>query len=135
MEAGMSVADPAQHPGVPLFVRYLDVSLVIAFLPFALLAGLPVLGYVVGGGVWIAQRLVGAWLDERAAASKDARRSAGIQLAGVMGRAWLMGLTILAVGLAGDRKDGLTAAVLVFVAFTVYLALALILRPQRKQPS
>ena len=63
------------------------------------------------------------------------KSGAGIMLAGVMGRAWLMGLTILAVGLLGEREDGLIAAVLVFAAFTVYLALSLILRPQRKSSS
>jgi hypothetical protein len=123
------------RPDVPIFVRFLDVVMIVAFLPLALLAGLPVLGYVVGGAMWAAQRVLGAFLDERAAAATDMRRSAGIQLAGVMGRAWLVGLTILAVGLLGEREDGLTAAVLVFVAFTIYLALSLILRPQRKSSS
>jgi hypothetical protein len=121
---------PAQD--VPVFVRYLDVVMIVAFLPLAVLAGLPLVGYVVGGAAWTAQRALGAFLDARAAAAKHISRSAGIQLAGVMGRAWLMGFTILAVGLLGERRDGLAAAVLVFVAFTVYLVLSLILRPQRK---
>jgi hypothetical protein len=123
------------RPDVPIFVRYLDVVMIVAFLPLALLAGLPALGYLVGGGAWTAQRVLGAFLEARAAAATDMRKSAGIQLAGVMGRAWLMGLTILAVGLLGERRDGLTAAVLVFAAFTVYLALSLIFRPQRKSSS
>jgi len=118
----------------PLALRYLDVVVIVAFLPFALLADLPLVGYLVGGGAWTLQRGLGAWLDARAAAAADARRQVGIQLGGVMGRAWLMGLTILAVGLAADREDGLTAALLVFVAFTVYLVLSVILRPQRKSP-
>jgi hypothetical protein len=120
---------------LPFFVRYLDVVMIVAFLPLALLAGLPLLGYAVGGAGWAAQRALGAFLDARAAAAKDMRSSAGIQLAGVMGRAWLVGITILAVGLLGERSDGLTAAVLVFVAFTVYLVLSVILRPQRKSSS
>ena len=123
------------QPEAPIFVRYLDVVMIVAFLPLALLAGLPVLGYVVGGGAWTAQRFLGTWLDARAASAAEMRTSAGIMLAGVMGRAWLMGLTILAVGLLGDRRDGLTAAVLVFAAFTVYLIVSLILRPQRKSSS
>ena len=123
------------RPDVPIFVRYLDVVMVVAFLPLALLAGFPLLGYLVGGAAWTAQRFLGSWLDARAAAAAEMRTSAGIMLAGVMGRAWLMGLTILAVGLLGERRDGLTAAVLVFAAFTVYLALSLILRPQRKSSS
>jgi hypothetical protein len=120
---------------VPLPLRFLDVVLVLAFLPFALLAGLPALGYVVGAVAWTGQRALGAWLDARVAAASDPRRAAGIGLAGVMGRAWLMGLTILAVGKLGEREDGLTAAILALVAFTVYLVLSLILRPQRKSSS
>ena len=43
---------------------------------------------------------------------------------GSLGRAWIVGGAILAVGLAGEREDGLIAAVLVAVAFTVYFALS-----------
>ncbi len=127
----MSVSTPVPAAAVPLSIRYLDVLLVVALTPFALLAGLPALGWLVGAAVWIVQRLVGVFLDSRAAAAKSAKAAVSIGLAGVMGRAWLTGLTILAVGLLGERRDGLTAAVLVLVAFTIYLVLTVILRPQR----
>ena len=53
-----------------------------------------------------------------------------------MGRAWMLGITILVVGLAGEREDGLMAALLALVAFTVYLATTLILpRTERNTPS
>ncbi len=53
-----------------------------------------------------------------------------------MGRAWILGIAILVVGLAGEREDGLMAALLALVAFTVYLATTLILpRPERNTPS
>jgi hypothetical protein len=42
-------------------------------------------------------------------------------------RSWLVALTILAVGLAGQREDGLMAAIVVLAAFTVYFAMSLIL--------
>jgi hypothetical protein len=116
---------------VPLPIRFLDVLLIVALTPFALLAGLPALGYLVGGGAWIVQRIAGAFIDAKTAAATDPKKAVGIGLAGVMGRAWAMGLTILAVGLLGEREDGLTAAVLVLVAFTIYLALTVILRPHR----
>jgi hypothetical protein len=38
-----------------------------------------------------------------------------------------VGGAILAVGLAGEREDGLTAAIVVAVAFTVYFATSLLL--------
>ena len=52
-----------------------------------------------------------------------------------LGRAWLLGLSILAVGLAGSRRDGLTAAIVVAAAFTLYLALGIATGPQRRKSS
>ena len=50
-----------------------------------------------------------------------------------MGRAWILGITILVVGLAGEREDGLMAALLALVAFTVYLATTLVLAPHGEE--
>ncbi len=108
-------------------LRYLDIVLVVAALPLVALAGLPMLGYAVGAGAWIAQRAAGVWLERQAKRTTDTRRLVGLNRAGSLGRAWLVGGAILAVGLAGEREDGLTAAVLVFAAFTVYFAMSVIL--------
>jgi hypothetical protein len=108
-------------------LRYLDVVLIVAALPFVALAGLPLLGYAVGAVAWILQRAAGVALERQAAKTKDIRRQVGLNLGGTLARAWIVGGAILAVGLAGEREDGLTAAVLVFVAFTVYFALSVIL--------
>jgi len=109
--------------------RWLDVVLVVAAAPFVVLTGLPVLGYAAGAVAWTVSRVIGWALERRARASGDARTLAGLTLFSSLGRAWLVGLTILVVGLAGAREDGLTAALLVFAAFTVYLILSLALRP------
>ena len=108
-------------------LRYLDVVLVIAALPFVAFAGLPLLGYGVGAAAWILQRAAGVARERQASKSKEIRRQIGLNLGGTLARAWIVGGAILAVGLAGEREDGLTAAVLVFVAFTVYFALSVIL--------
>ncbi len=108
-------------------LRYLDVVLVVAALPFVALAGLPLLGYAVGAGAWIAQRAAAAVLERQAKKTTDVRRQVGLNLGGSLARAWIVGGAILAVGLAGEREDGLTAAVLVAVAFTVYFGMSLIL--------
>ena len=108
-------------------LRYIDVVVVIAALPLVALAGLPLLGYAVGAAAWIAQRAIGAVLERQAQRTTDVRRQVGLNLASALGRAWIVGGSILAVGLAGEREDGLTAAVLVAVAFTVYFAVSLIL--------
>jgi hypothetical protein len=108
--------------------RWLDVVLVVLAAPFVVLTGLPILGYVVGTLAWIANRLIGAWVERRAASQEDVRRAVGLNLGALIARSWLVGLTILAVGLAGEREDGLTAAVLVLAAFTLYLVTTLFSR-------
>ena len=112
----------------PLIVlRYLDVLLVLLAAPFVVLTGLPLLGYAVGAAAWILQRIAGEVLQRRAARSQDMRLQVGLNFGGTLARSWMVGGAIIAVGLAGERKDGLTAAVLVLVAFTVYFALTLVL--------
>jgi hypothetical protein len=120
----------------PLAVlRYLDVIVVVLAAPFVVLTGLPVLGYVVGAAAWIVQRLVAAVVEARMRRESDIRAQVGLGLGSSLGRAWLVGLTILAVGLAGAREDGVMAAVLVLVAYTVYLVTSLALRPfERNTP-
>ncbi|MGZ6697116.1 MAG: hypothetical protein ACXVFL_15930 [Solirubrobacteraceae bacterium] len=116
-------------------VRWLDVILVVAVAPFALLMGAPALGYLVGAGAWVLTRVLATVVERRAAASDNPRTVAGIMLFMGLGRAWLLGLSILAVGLAGSRKDGLTAAIVVAAAFTLYLALGIALGPNRRKSS
>ena len=113
-------------------VRYLDLLLVAMALPFVLIMGLPLLGYAVGAATWALQRVAAAAIERRASAAADVRRQVGLNLASMLGRAWLVGLAILTVGIAGEREDGLTAAVLVLAAFTVYFATSLVLRPLEK---
>lgn len=110
-------------------MRWLDVALLVVTVPVLLLAGTPVLGTLVGAGLWILQRLASHLLERKARQTQDAKRYTGIMLGTTLARAWLVGLTILTVGLAGAREDGLTAAIIVLSAFTVYFALSLILRP------
>ena len=123
---------PVPADAVPLPIRYFDCLLVVAFLPFALLAGLPALGVLVGAAAWLVQRALGVFIERQAATATDARTATAIQFTGVMGRPFLLALTILAVGLLGEKRDGLAAAILVLVAFTVHLIMSIVLRPQRK---
>jgi len=122
MPNAVGTADPLA------LVRYLDVVLVVLAAPFAILLGAPALGYAVGAGVWIAQRLLEIALD-RAGKRADVRREIGIKVASMIGRVWLIGAGILVVGLTAERADGFTAALVCLVAYTVHLGTALILRP------
>ena len=49
-------------------------------------------------------------------------------MASIIARAWVVGLAILAVGLAGTRDDGAMAAATVLAAFTIYFAMNLLVR-------
>jgi peptidoglycan biosynthesis protein MviN/MurJ (putative lipid II flippase) len=116
-------------------LRWLDVILVVAATPFALLMGAPALGYVVGAAGWVLTRVLALLVERRAQRSEDPKTVAGLTLFTGLGRAWLLGLTILLVGLAGEREDGLTAAILIAAAFTAYLITGIATRPQRRKPS
>jgi hypothetical protein len=131
MSESMSNALGTADPLAP--VRYLDVILVVLAAPFVILLGGPVLGYAVGAGVWIAQRLLEALL-ERAGRRSDVRREIGIKVASMIGRTWLIGVGILAVGLGAEREDGFTAAILCLAAYTIHLATTLLLRPLERNP-
>jgi hypothetical protein len=118
-----------------IFVRYLDVVILVLAAPFVVLLGAPVLGYAVATVAWILQRVAAAAIDRWAARSKDPKAVLGLTMSSLVVRAWLIGLTILAVGLIAEREDGLTAGITVLVAFTVYFATALILRPLERKPT
>jgi hypothetical protein len=109
------------------FLRFIDVALVVFFAPLLIVAGAPALGYLLGGGGWIIARAGGEVLERRAR-TVDPRKGIGLQVAGMMGRAWLVGLAVVAAGVGGDRGDAVTAAVVALVAFTVYFAVSLIVR-------
>jgi hypothetical protein len=111
-----------------LLLRWLDVILVVLAAPFAILMGAPALGYAVGAAAWILNRIIGALVERKAKATQDIRKTVGLNLGALIARTWLVGLTILAVGLAGDREDGLTAAILVLAAFTLYFVSTLLSR-------
>ena len=114
-------------------VRYLDVVLIVLAAPFVVLLGLPALGYAVGAIAWIVARVLEAVL-ERSAGRGDVRRAIGVKVGSMIGRTWLIGIAIIAVGLAAEREDGFTAALVCLAAYTVHLATALILRPLERNP-
>jgi hypothetical protein len=109
-------------------LRYLDIVILILALPVFLAADLPMLGYAAGGGAWLVQRAIQIVLLRKAAAADDPRVVVGITAGSMIGRAWLVALTIFAAGLK-DNDAGLAAAVLVIVLFTAYFTVSMIMRP------
>jgi hypothetical protein len=119
----------------PLMVipRYLDVVLVAIVAIPAIALGAPTFGYLVGGGAWILQRLIAA-TDRRllSRASDEAanfRRQLALNLFEPFMRIWLLAGAIVVAGVAGHRTDGLTAAVVIFGAYSIAFAVKLVSGP------
>ena len=110
------------------FVRYLDVCLVLASAPIVLLAKLPTLGYVIGAAGWIVTRFAVEIVKRRAWNAGNTRSRAALHLTAILGRVWLIAVVVLAARFGGHNDDGITAAVVVLVAFTVELVMSFILR-------
>jgi hypothetical protein len=119
-------------------LRYLDLVLLALALPVFLLGGLPMLGYAAGAAAWLLQRGVQVLLNRKAVASNDPRTTVGIAAGSMIGRGWLVALTIFAAGLKHEDA-GLASAVLVIVLFTAYFTVSMIMRPfdieNSRQPS
>jgi len=118
------------------FLRHLDIALLVVALPVFLVAGWPVAGWAAAAFAWVVQKWIGQWAARKARETEDLRRMAGIMTGSLIGRGWLVALTILAVGLGVDDETGLAAGVLFLVLFTVWFTASFILRPfDTHQPS
>ena len=116
-------------------LRNLDLVLLALALALFLAVGLPILGWVTAAVIWALWRGIGEWSDRRVAASTSPKETAGWAAGSMVGRGWLLGLMLLGSGLAtGDKTVGLSAAVLVFIVFTVHFTLKIFLRSTDPQP-
>ena len=107
---------------VGMAFRYGDLVLLAAALPVFLIAGWPMLGYVVAAAAWLAQRgiqLVATRRVRSSMAGGDRRAALGIMGATTLARVWLIALAVLIVGLV-EREAGLAAALLSAALFTLY---------------
>ncbi|HEX8205260.1 MAG TPA: hypothetical protein VF587_04280 [Solirubrobacteraceae bacterium] len=108
-------------------LRNLDLLLLALAIPVFVALELPVLGYVTAAGIWALWRGIELWTDRRLRDERDPKTMAGIAAGSLVGRGWLLGLILLGAGLAaGDDDVGLSAAVLVFVLFTVHFTFKII---------
>src|SRR5687768_17523534 len=114
---------------IPTWIRFLDLVVLLAVLPLFVLADLPIEAYLVGGGVWVVQRVLQQVLQRRAEASDDPRIVAGYTAGSMIARGWMCALAIFGVGLAAGDEAGLSAALLVIGLFTVYFTVRMITRP------
>jgi L-asparagine transporter-like permease len=122
--------------GATVILRQLDLILLALALPVFISADLPMLGYAVAAGAWIAQRLLLAYSQARVArsfAAGDRRAVFRTTAISGLGRVWLVSVAALLVGLFAEREDGLAAALLVTALFTVQLAVLAVGQRERPQ--
>jgi hypothetical protein len=103
-------------------LQYLDVALVLVAAPVAIALGAPVFGCLVGAIGWLVQRIL-AGADKRwVGRAAEPRTRLGLSLFEAFGRIWLLAGAIILAGVAGGHPDGLTAALVIFAAYSVAFA-------------
>ena len=107
-----------------LALRFADLAALVLALPVFLVTGASMLGYGVAAGAWLIQRAIQLAADRgaaRALATGVRRNALGIIAAATLARLWVLTLAILLVGLLGERRDGLDAALLALVLVSISL--------------
>lgn len=105
--------------------RYADIVMLLVALPVFVFSDQPILGWVAIAIAWSAQRLMQAVIEGRAAETEDTKAFFRYMAGSLIGRSWLIALTIFAVGII-DRPTGFAAAVLAMIVFTTYLVASLL---------
>ncbi len=110
-------------------LRYLDVVAVVVLTAPAIVLGAPVLGYVIGAVTWIVQRILAGtdrrWIKQ----AREPRAQLGLNLFEAFGRIWLLAGAIVAAGVIGGRADGLTAALVIFGAYSIAFGIRVLSGP------
>jgi hypothetical protein len=118
-------AHGANHaPGVVL-LRNLDVVLVLLVMIPAIALGAPALGYLVGAGGWILQRLIAATDQRWLRRVNEPVKQLGANLGEAFARIWLLAGAIVLAAVVGSREDALTAALVIFGAYSVAFVIRL----------
>jgi hypothetical protein len=114
-------------------LSYLDVAVVVLATAPALALGAPAFGYAFAAGGWILQRAIGEtdrrWIRKVA----EPRKQLGVSLFEAFGRIWLLAGVIIIAAVAGGRRDGLTAALVIFGAYSVGFAVKVITGPPQRR--
>jgi hypothetical protein len=116
-----------------ILFRYLDVVLVVIGAPVAIALGAPALGYAIGAVAWIGQRVLGETDKRWTANMSDPRRQLAFNLFEGFGRIWLLAGAIVIAGVAGSRPDGLTAAIVIFGAYSIAFLIKVATGPPDKR--
>ena len=111
--------------------RYLDVVVVAVLAVPLIIVGAPAFGVIVGVCAWVLQRLL--QIGDRRLVNKlqEPRQQLTANLFESFGRIWLLAGAIIIAGLVGSRADGLTAALVIFGAYSIAFVIRVITGPPR----
>jgi hypothetical protein len=109
-------------------LRYIDLVLLWLTVPLALALGAPQLGLLLAAVVWTVQRLVALAVDRRARQRESVREAIGLNLATMFARMWLVTAAVVVAGVGGEREDGVAAAAVLLITFTISLVATLVAR-------
>jgi uncharacterized MAPEG superfamily protein len=126
-------AEVSPQPRSMSLLRYFDVVVVAVAAVPALALGAPALGYALGAGGWIVQRLVQLGDQRLLGRFTTPRGQLGANLFESFGRIWLLAAAIIIAGVAGKRADGLTAALVIFGAYSVAFVIRVISGPPERR--
>ncbi len=115
----------------PVLLRYFDVALLVVAAPIMLLIGVPAAGYGFAAGAWIAFRALGVAVEHVATVTRDPRVEVSLRLGYMLGRLFALAIVIIVLRQDGGRDDGLTALLVIVIAFTVQLATSAMTRGTR----
>jgi hypothetical protein len=107
-------------------LRYADLIALALALPVFALAGLPLGGWALGAGVWLAQRALQLLFESRVRRTDDPKAVVGYTAGGAIARGWLAAVAVLAIGILAGDEVGLSAVVLILALFSVYFAARLL---------
>jgi len=116
-------------------LRYIDLVLIAIGAAISIPLGAPAVGYAIGAGTWLLQRVVQE-LDKLWIARVTAPVAhLGYSLFEVFGRIWLLAGGIIAATVIGHRAYGLTAALIILCAYTVTFVLRVTGGPPPGRPA
>jgi hypothetical protein len=119
---------PAKDPTSVKLLKNADLAVLALALVIFLVTGLPISGWIAATVGWLLQRIVNELAVRKAIAAEDVRTRVGLLAGSMILRGWIVVGALAAVGI-GDRKAGLSAAIVVLAVFTLQFALTMAMRP------
>lgn len=110
-------------------MRYADIVVVAVLVVPLLAVGAPPLGLLIGSGAWIAQRALQVADTRWLARVRDPVQRLGVRYFEAFGRIWLLVGAIVLSAVIGGRRDGLTAVLVIFGAYSIAFVIRLMSGP------